>query len=117
MNTETKPYTHICSIAKTIYGFITPIIGLWILASTIWTFVSISEKGLLDRSEQAAVFKEQCVSQSGRVRHESLLFGVDIYCLEQDGNESLFIYDSKHIPFVSTLIDNMFFGIFNLNAK
>ena len=105
------------SISQKLGSIITNTVGLWVIVCMVWTVISVTESFMINRSEQASTFKEQCISESGQVRHDSWLFGVDIYCLKLDGNESVFIYKDEHIAFGSTLISRIFFGLFDLGTK
>lgn len=90
--------------------------GLWAVICLIWTYHTILQEYLVERAQNMAAYKESCLESKGTLRHNSLLFGVDLYCQEPNGNETVFINTSQlsFYYFTYTFFDRVSFNLLGL---
>lgn len=87
---------------------------LWIVYCAFSVFKSEHERNLLSNKADYETFKEKCVNDNGKVRHEDSLLTFDVYCMEKDGNEQFF-YHYFTYNFTIPFVDKVTFGIGELN--
>lgn len=110
---EKKTYV-INPIIDKALGFSGFILLIWIIFCFFSSFMFNIENRLKDQAQSSVVFKETCVSEKGKVRHEDTFFKLNIYCVKQDGNETFFYHEYKDDSLMVLFIDKTTFGLTNL---
>ncbi len=70
------------------------ILTIWLIVCFVWTATVQFKQHYTARAEHASAFKKTCVNDAGRIRHDSWLLGVDVYCSQLDGSEHVFYHPS-----------------------
>lgn len=107
---------------ETLHRFVGPVLFIWLLYCFASTFMINLENQLDFKAQASQKFKSNCVTNKGTVRHGVPFFNLDIYCVQEDGNETAFYppYPENMPALVSFDIvlasfDKSTFGLFELN--
>jgi hypothetical protein len=103
-------------LLKTTGKIFSYLLTAWFLICIALTANSELKSYLLSKSQDALEYKNQCVSQGGKVRHDESLIGVNIYCMRDDGGETVFVFSGTDSSFAVALADRLLFGYFSLQS-
>jgi hypothetical protein len=90
------------------------ILLIWMAFCLFSTFTVELENQLNDKALASTRFSEMCIDNQGKVRHEQSLISVNMYCMHEDGNETLFNHEYQLRKFMMNFFDKYTFRLFDL---
>lgn len=91
------------------------IVFIWMILCSFYTLNETINHNDTIKAKELTVFKDSCVNRNGSVRHDRWLFGIDVYCLEKTGTESIFTVSNESMLFMPTYVSNLFFGLVEID--
>jgi hypothetical protein len=85
----------------------------WFFGCVFWTLNEVIDHNDALKDKETELFKNECISREGSIRHDRWMFGVDVYCAEKSGLEVLYKISDDGRLFSPSVMTNLFFGMYD----